>query len=88
MRGAGLARRNRVGAPLTPPMKRPTTGLFETVGCQRDAALPYTGRMGVEDLPKFLANLWRYNPTTAMTFPSLRSKKDIGDMIAYTTGSR
>ena len=45
------------------------------------------GRIGVENLPKFLANPRRYKPTTAMTFPGLRSKKDIDDVIAYITGS-
>ena len=41
----------------------------------------------MENLPKFLANPRRYKPTTAMTFPGLRSKKDIDDVIAYITGS-
>ena len=41
----------------------------------------------MENLPKFLANLRRYKPTTAMTFPGMRSKKDIDDVIAYITGS-
>ena len=52
------------------------------------AALPYTGRIGVENLPKFLANPRRYKPTTAMTFPGLRSKKDIDDVIAYITANQ
>jgi hypothetical protein len=50
---------------------------------QCHAALPYTGRIGVENLPKR-----RYKPTTAMTFPGLRSRKDIEDVIAYITGSQ
>jgi cytochrome c2 len=62
--------------------------IFETVCHQCHAALPYTGRIGVENLPKFLANPRRYKPTTAMTFPGLRSRKDIDDVIAYITGSQ
>lgn len=62
--------------------------IFQTVCHQCHAALPYTGRIGVENLPKFLADPRRYKPTTAMTFPGLRSKKDIDDVIAYITGSR
>ncbi len=46
--------------------------IFQTVCHQRHAALPYTGRIGVENLPKFLANPRRYKPTTAMTFPGLK----------------
>jgi cytochrome c2 len=61
--------------------------IFRTVCRQCHAALPYTGRIGVENLPKFLANPRRYKPTTAMTFPGLRSTKDIDDVIAYITGS-
>jgi hypothetical protein len=49
------------------------------------AALPYTGRIGVANLPKFLANPRRYKPDTAMTFPGLRSKKDIDDVISFIT---
>ena len=57
--------------------------------CHRcHAALPYTGRIGVENLPKFLANPRRYKPSTAMTFPGLHSKKDIEDVIADITGSQ
>ena len=41
-----------------------------------------------ENLPKFLANPRRFKPTTAMTFPGLRSKKDIDDVIAYITGNQ
>ena len=62
--------------------------IFERVCHQCHAALPYTGRIGVENLPKFLANPRRYKPTTAMTFPGLRSRKDIDDVIAYITGSQ
>jgi cytochrome c2 len=57
--------------------------VFETRchGCH--AALPYIGRIGEVNLPKFLANPRRFNPHTAMTFPGLRSKKDIDDVIAF-----
>ena len=61
--------------------------IFLKVCHECHSALPYTGRIGVENLPKFLANPRRYKPTTAMTFPGLRSKKDIDDVIAYITGS-
>jgi len=61
--------------------------VFETVCHRCHAALPYTGRIGVENLPKFLANPRGYKPSTAMTFPGLRSRKDIDDVIAYITGS-
>lgn len=75
----------------TPPANAadPEAGkrIFETVchGCH--AALPYTGRIGVQNLPKFLANPRVYKPSTAMNFPGLRSKKDIEDVIAYITGT-
>ena len=59
--------------------------IFETVCHRCHAALPYTGRIGVENLPKFLANPRRYKPSTAMAFPGLRSKKDIDDVISYIT---
>jgi cytochrome c2 len=62
--------------------------IFERVCHECHAALPYTGRIGVENLPKFLANPRRFKPSTAMTFPGLRSKKDIDDVIAYITGSQ
>jgi len=62
--------------------------IFQTICRQCHAALPYTGRIGVENLPKFLANPRRFKPTTAMTFPGLRSRKDIDDVIAYITGSQ
>ena len=62
--------------------------IFERVCHQSHAALPYTGRIGVENLPKFLANPRRYKPSTAMTFPGLRSKKDIDDVIAYITANQ
>ena len=62
--------------------------IFQTVCHQCHAALPYTGRIGTENLPKFLANPRRYKPTTAMAFPGLRSRKDIDDVIAYMTGSQ
>jgi cytochrome c2 len=62
--------------------------IFETRchGCH--AALPYTGRVGEANLAKFLANPRRFNPNSAMTFPGLRSRKDIEDVIAYITGQR
>jgi hypothetical protein len=37
---------------------------------------------------EFLANQRRYKPRTAMTFPGLRSRKDIDDVIAYITGNQ
>lgn len=62
--------------------------IFQTVCHACHAALPYTGRIGVENLPKFLANPKRYKPSTAMTFPGLRGRKDIDDVIAYLTQQR
>lgn len=62
--------------------------IFEKVCRQCHAALPYTGRIGVENLPKFLANPRGYKPTTAMTFPGLRSKRDIEDVIAYIAANQ
>jgi cytochrome c2 len=62
--------------------------IFQTICHRCHAALPYTGRIGVENLPKFLANLKAYKPSTAMNFPGLRSRKDIDDVIAYITGSQ
>ena len=59
--------------------------VFEHICHQCHAAPPYTGRIGVENLPKFLANPKGYKPTTAMTFPGLRRAKDIDDVIAYIT---
>jgi cytochrome c2 len=61
--------------------------IFETVCHRCHAALPYTGRIGVENLPKFLANPRRFKPSTAMNFPGLRNRKDIDDVIAYITGA-
>ena len=61
--------------------------IFQTVCHRCHAALPYTGRIGVENLPKFLANPRAYKPSTAMTFPGLRSRKDIDDVIAYITAN-
>ena len=61
--------------------------IFDNVCHKCHAALPYTGRIGVENLPTFLANPRAYKPSTAMTFPGLRSRKDIEDVIAYITGS-
>jgi cytochrome c2 len=60
--------------------------IFQTICHNCHAALPYTGRIGVANLPAFLANPRRYKPTTAMTFPGLKRKKDIDDVIAYITG--
>jgi cytochrome c2 len=57
--------------------------IFDTVCHRCHAALPYTGRIGVENLPKFLANPRRFKPSTAMNFPGLRNRKDIDDVIAY-----
>ena len=62
--------------------------IFQTVCHQCHAALPYTGRIGTENLPKFLANPRRYKPTTAMTFAGLRRRKDIDDVISYITGNQ
>jgi len=59
--------------------------IFEHICHQCHAALPYTGRIGIENLPKFLANPRGYKPTTAMTFPGLHRQKDIDDVIAYIT---
>ncbi len=59
--------------------------IFERACHTCHAALPYTGRVGDANLPRFLANPRRYNPNTAMTFPGLRSKKDIDDVIAFIT---
>jgi|SRR5579863_4315850 len=62
--------------------------IFNHVCHRCHAALPYTGRIGVENLPKFLANPKGYKPTTAMTFPGLRSQKDIDDVITFITAPR
>ncbi|MGD0723874.1 MAG: hypothetical protein ABR970_22825 [Roseiarcus sp.] len=62
--------------------------IFERICHTCHAALPYTGRVGKANLPLFLANPRRFNPKTAMTFPGLRQKKDIDDVIAYITGDR
>jgi cytochrome c2 len=59
--------------------------IFERTCRTCHAALPYTGRVGDANLPAFLANPRGYNPKTAMTFPGLRSKKDIDDVIAFIT---
>ncbi len=59
--------------------------IFEHICHTCHAALPYTGRIGDANLPQFLANPKRYKPTTAMTFPGLKSKKDIDDVIAFIT---
>ncbi len=60
--------------------------IFQNICHKCHAALPYTGRIGVANLPAFLANPRRYKPSTAMTFPGLKSRKDIDDVIAYITG--
>ena len=62
--------------------------IFQRICHTCHAALPYTGRIGVENLPKFLANPRGYKPSTAMTFPGLRSKKDIDDVIAFITADQ
>jgi len=59
--------------------------IFEKICHACHAALPYTGRIGDANLPQFLANPRRYKPSTAMTFPGLRSRKDIDDVIAFIT---
>jgi len=59
--------------------------IFEHVCHACHAALPYFGRVGEANLSKFLANPRGYNPNTAMTFPGLRNKKDIDDVIAFIT---
>ncbi len=59
--------------------------IFERVCHTCHTALPYTGRVGDANLPAFLANPRGYNPRTAMTFPGLRSRKDIDDVIAFIT---
>jgi cytochrome c2 len=61
--------------------------IFETVCHKCHAALPYTGRIGIENLPKFLANPRRFKPSTAMNFPGLHNGKDIDDVISYITGA-
>jgi cytochrome c2 len=50
----------------------------------RGAAV-HGGRIGAANLPKFLANPRRYKPDTAMTFPGLRSAKDVDDVISFVT---
>lgn len=62
--------------------------IFEHICHACHAALPYTGRVGVANLPAFLANPRRYNPKTAMSFPGLRSQKDIADVISFITEER
>jgi cytochrome c2 len=59
--------------------------IFDHICHKCHAALPYTGRIGDANLPMFLVNPRRYKPTTAMTFPGLKSQKDIADVIAYIT---
>jgi cytochrome c2 len=61
--------------------------IFETRCHTCHAALPYTGRVGEANLAVFLRNPRKYNPKTAMTFPGLKSRKDIDDVIAFITGS-
>jgi cytochrome c2 len=79
-----LATLAAVGDPMTGD---PVAGkaIFDHICHACHAALPYTGRVGAANLPAFLANPRRYNPKTAMTFPGLRSKKDIADVIAFIT---
>ena len=59
--------------------------IFDRICRACHAALPYTGRIGEANLPKFLANPKAYKPDTAMTFPGLRGRKDIDDVIAFIT---
>jgi cytochrome c2 len=62
--------------------------IFDKVCHACHAAPPYTGRIGVANLPKFLANPKAYKPDTAMTFPGLHNRKDIDDVIAFITAGR
>lgn len=59
--------------------------IFDHICHTCHAAPPYTGRIGDVNLPAFLANPRRYKPTTAMTFPGLKSQNDIEDVVAYIT---
>ena len=59
--------------------------IFEKICHACHAALPYTGRIGEANLPKFLANPKAYKPDTAMSFPGLRGRQDIDDVIAFIT---
>lgn len=81
---APLATFAAAGAPMNGD---PVAGkaIFDHICHACHAALPYTGRVGDANLPAFLANPRRYNPKTAMTFPGLRSRKDIADVISYIT---
>ena len=62
--------------------------IFDKICHACHAAKPYVGRIGVDNLPKFLANPKGYKPDTAMGFPGLRDRKDIDDVIAFLTGER
>jgi len=81
-----LATLAALGAPVSGD---PIAGkaIFEHICHACHAALPYTGRVGEANIPAFLANPRRYNPKTAMTFPGLRSRKDIADVISYITAA-
>ena len=79
-----------VSVPVLPSVAHaadPEAGKRMAVCHKCGAALPYTGRIGVENLPKFLANPRRFKPSTAMNFTGLRNKKDIDDVIAYIAGA-
>ena len=86
-RGAFAALVTMFGATIDARAGDPVAGkaIFDHICHACHAALPYTGRIGDANLPAFLANPRRYKPSTAMTFPGLRSKKDIDDVIAYIT---
>ena len=71
------SREARAGDPI------PGKAIFEKICHACHAALPYTGRIGEANLPKFLASPKGYKPDTAMTFPGLRNRKDIDDVIAF-----
>jgi cytochrome c2 len=62
--------------------------IFDRICHACHAALPYTGRIGEANLPKFLANPKAYKPDTVMTFPGLRNTKDIDDVIAFITAGQ
>ena len=52
------------------------------------AALALSRESWEASLAVFLRNPQRYNPKTAITFPGLKSAKDIDDVIADVTGGR
>ncbi len=66
-----------LAAPIGAVAADPEAGkrIFQTVCHKCHAALPYTGRIGVENLPKFLANPRGYKPSTAMTFRACAARR-------------